>query len=209
MKRFIFLTFAFMGWGFYELSGGADFQAGPDLASAQAAPSASEPDVGARADTSGNDLIKLTPAPEVPELDITLASVDRAPTPQAEAEADAEQLAALVAEGISASETDTVAGSDAADAPEETDTAGNAGVLYSIDDFNRTATATQDVREVSGSRVNLRNGPGTNFSVVDQLGRGDEVIVLQNTGDGWLKLKVPAPNRVGWMADFLVTASAE
>ena len=26
MKRFILLTFGFLGWAFYEMSGGADFQ---------------------------------------------------------------------------------------------------------------------------------------------------------------------------------------
>ena len=41
MKRFIFLTFGFMGWAFYEMSGGADFvPAGSQTASAEAAEAA-------------------------------------------------------------------------------------------------------------------------------------------------------------------------
>ena len=41
MKRFIFLTFGFMGWAFYEMSGGADFvPAGPQMASSETAASA-------------------------------------------------------------------------------------------------------------------------------------------------------------------------
>ena len=54
----------------------------------------------------------------------------------------------------------------------------------------------------------MRTGPGTNFSVMAQLRRGDSVEVLRES-EGWLKLRVVESNRIGWMADFLVTASAE
>ena len=64
-----------------------------------------------------------------------------------------------------------------------------------------------DLREVTASRVNLRNGPGTKYSVLDKLVRGDEVQVLSDNGDGWIKLRVKSSNQVGWMADYLVTAS--
>ncbi|MGB2201766.1 MAG: SH3 domain-containing protein [Pseudooceanicola atlanticus] len=55
----------------------------------------------------------------------------------------------------------------------------------------------------------MRNGPGTNFSIVDRLTRGEQVEVLAEPGNGWLKLRVSDSGRVGWMADFLVTAAAE
>ncbi|WP_323766059.1 SH3 domain-containing protein [Marinovum sp.] len=32
MKTYVWLTFAFLGWGYYEASGGADFKPGPDTA---------------------------------------------------------------------------------------------------------------------------------------------------------------------------------
>ena len=69
------------------------------------------------------------------------------------------------------------------------------------------AAADVDLREVTASRVNLRNGPGTKYSVLDKLVRGDTVQVLSDNGDGWIKLRVKSSNQVGWMADYLVTAS--
>ncbi len=62
---------------------------------------------------------------------------------------------------------------------------------------------------VDASRVNMRSGPGTGYAVLTRLGKGDSVEVLSDTGDGWLKLRVVDTDRIGWMADFLVTASAE
>jgi hypothetical protein len=64
-----------------------------------------------------------------------------------------------------------------------------------------------DVRAVAGSHVNLRQGPGTSFGVVDQLGQGETVEVIGQERS-WLKLRVAETGRIGWMADFLVTAAA-
>ena len=64
-----------------------------------------------------------------------------------------------------------------------------------------------DMRKVTAARVNMRQGPGQNFSVVAKLNNGDEVEILQDPGDGWVKLKVMDSGRIGWMADFLLTAS--
>ena len=72
----------------------------------------------------------------------------------------------------------------------------------------RTAAAAADgidIRAVSGDRVNVRDGPGTNYSVVNQLVRGDKVEVLQDAGDGWVKLRPVDGGPVGWIASFLLT----
>jgi uncharacterized protein YgiM (DUF1202 family) len=53
----------------------------------------------------------------------------------------------------------------------------------------------------------MRNGPGTSYSVVDRLQRGDTVEVLAEPGNGWLKLRVAESGQVGWMADFLVSSA--
>lgn len=68
-------------------------------------------------------------------------------------------------------------------------------------------TTTADMRKVSAARVNMRQGPGQNFSVVAKLTNGQMVKILQDPGDGWVKLRVEDGGRVGWMADFLLTAS--
>ena len=64
-----------------------------------------------------------------------------------------------------------------------------------------------DIRTISGNNVNMRMGPGTRYNVVAKLRRETEVQVLQNPGNGWLKLRVVESGRVGWMAEFLVTAA--
>lgn len=220
MTRFILVSFAFMGWGLYELSGGADFEPGPntltvfapmpaDIQMAKAEPAS---ETVARADISGTVLTQIEKPDALP--DIELASIDRVGEPAVDPVVDAEKLAALIASGMS--ETDTAASGSEAVARSENALEAQDGselqdaVLYSMADLDSSSprTGASDLREVAGTRVNMRDGPGTSFAVVSQLSRGDQVIVLQNTGDGWLKLQVVETSRVGWMADFLVTAAA-
>jgi len=49
MKSYVWLTFAFMGWGYYEISGGADFV---PVERVTAAVEAETPEIVARADTA-------------------------------------------------------------------------------------------------------------------------------------------------------------
>lgn len=61
-----------------------------------------------------------------------------------------------------------------------------------------------DIRQVTGNRVNMRAGPGTNYAVVAQLIRGDEAEVLIDDGTGWVQLRLQG-GQTGWMADFLLS----
>lgn len=58
-----------------------------------------------------------------------------------------------------------------------------------------------DLRIVTGTKVNLRDGPSTAFDVLTQLFEGDEVEILDDTGDGWVKLQVLNTDVIGWMSD--------
>ena len=64
----------------------------------------------------------------------------------------------------------------------------------------------RDLRQVSGDRVNLRAGPGTSYGVLATLDEGAEVEVI-DTNNGWVKLKTADSGRIGWMADWLVSAA--
>lgn len=64
----------------------------------------------------------------------------------------------------------------------------------------------RDLRQVSGDRVNLRAGPGTSYGVLATLDEGAAVEVL-DVRDGWLKLKTDDTGRIGWIADWLVSAA--
>ncbi|WP_323772279.1 SH3 domain-containing protein [Antarctobacter sp.] len=65
----------------------------------------------------------------------------------------------------------------------------------------------RDLRVVSASRVNLRGGPATSYDVVDKLDEGVEVEVLDDTGDGWVKLRVVDSDTLGWMSDDFLTTT--
>ncbi|MDJ0823460.1 MAG: SH3 domain-containing protein [Paracoccaceae bacterium] len=176
MTRMIVLTFGFLGWALYEMSGGSSFEPGSNsltiLASvdAETLPAAVEPKpepapIVARADTTATPLTTVAP---VVTVDVSLVAE---PAPIVEAEEA--KLASLT--GIELMNNVT---------PEPV-----AVVVPEV-----------DYRAVTGNRVNVRNGPGTDFSVVTQLRRGDEVEVLSDDGLGWVKLRSLEGNRVGWMS---------
>lgn len=62
-----------------------------------------------------------------------------------------------------------------------------------------------DLREVAGSRVNMRSGPGTGYDVLTSLTQGTEVEVIESDGAGWVKLRAVDEDIVGWMAEYLLT----
>ena len=62
-----------------------------------------------------------------------------------------------------------------------------------------------DIRAVAGSRVNMRQGPGTNFNVLDTLDGGTQTEVLEVNADGWARIEVVNTGQIGWMAERLLT----
>ena len=74
-----------------------------------------------------------------------------------------------------------------------------------------TSTATiqiGDVRYIDG-RVNLRTGPGTNYSIITTLSDRTKVTVVGKgqASDGRWWLKVTTNGRTGWVAKWLTDAS--
>ena len=65
--------------------------------------------------------------------------------------------------------------------------------------------APLDLRAVSGKRVNMRAGPGTNHGVLDTLVRGTQTEVIEVTTDGWARVRVTQTNQIGWMAERLLS----
>ena len=187
MTRFILLTFGLLGWAFFEMSGGTDF----------------EPKSVAVAEVQTEELQAVSRASST--LDLTsVAVVERVAAPAPD------KVAVVVAP-----DPNPIAG----EPPVTTDPApqtvlANTAPVVAPDPVAADAEPAPvaaplylDFREITGNRVNVRNGPGTNYAVLARLNRGDEVVVLDDSGDGWLKLRLVGNNRVGWIADFLVTAS--
>lgn len=237
MSRFVAVSFLFMGWAFYELSGGADFQpkntpAGDQTAAITPAPSArvtaaslvTRP-VIRPADLTARKAAIRTAAEPVPQPrritgtapDVTLAN------PDLRTEAALGQIGSLgasLAPGGRLFDANT-GGASIQIASLEGGLAGlaaDAAIIAPVAEPEITAAtpAVQaepektgpDLREITASAVNLRGGPGTGYPVIGRMTLGQQVEVLADTGSGWLRLRDPGENKVGWIAASLISRKA-
>lgn len=265
MWRFILITFGFLGFAFYELSGGADYapsdnslqahmqrdRAERQVAAATATPTATKTETSAKpaqaspqvtlatvkaetlSATSGQDaaidlaLAKALqdskgtpPATEATEAKVTTAAQTVIGLGEltgrtgngtgvnlvlaSAGSADASGMGAL-GQGleyvqVASADSRNVAGAGQAGqsaSPSEAKPEENFVVL--------STDRAPDMREVTGNVVNMRSGPGTKYGRLDQLNRGAKVEVLEDMGNGWLRLRVEETGRVGYMAARLVS----
>lgn len=197
MARFILLTFAFLGWAFYEMSGGASF----------------EP---ARVAQAKTDPLK-NPVIE-PEIDVTRVSLNL--TSVGDALKANDRRSALNAKPAKViAEPAKPAPAMAAPAVFTTDVIDTAVIIPSLVVgaqpepaaqpvvSRASSTTATDIRQVTGSRVNVRGGPGKDHGVVGRLTRGAPVEILEDAGNGWVRLQALDGSAEGWMADFLLSKS--
>ncbi len=196
MWRFILVTFAFLGWSFYVLSGGADYEPRTQSWQARALVKDVRPlarptqvDVAARPDSeaevggpeevtralSSLDDLNLT---KEGRFEVTLAALDGNAAPKAEFEADEQKVEELTQTPVIEPEPAVAAAPPA------------------------------DIRHVTGTVVNMRDGPSTFYLAIGKLRQGDAVEILENPGEGWLKIRVADTGQEGWMADWLVTTAS-
>lgn len=201
VSRFVILSTAFLGWAFYEVSGGADFEP------AKRPIPRDQMQTGATgAETATTPALKSAPQPvslgSFARVDTTRDAPARYTLSFSGAEDGSEialdpaalvQPAALVTDEPAPAETP---GADQEATPAEPD----------------EATATLPARPrvtVSGSRVNLRNGPGTRYAVLGRLTLGDAAEILRENGNGWTKIRVIDSGRIGWMSSRFLEPAAE
>jgi uncharacterized protein YgiM (DUF1202 family) len=61
-----------------------------------------------------------------------------------------------------------------------------------------------DLREVIAELVNVREGPGTDYAVMDKLAQGTQAEVLETDASGWARVRVIDTGLLGWVsAEFL------
>ncbi len=242
MWRFMVITFAFLGWSFYVMSGGSDYAPGENsLQAREVEGDVSPTDVQvAQLDDIAQPLADADAAvvtrsvASLADLDlndgtrfqITRASVDATdeydPTEELETVAvdhETTTIDAAVAEAVTA---ETTAVEDENNVPESVLTGFVGQEVFSLETYVQRQTGVLlepsdqagyvsvvggDVREVTGSSVNMRAGPGTDFETVGKLSKGTQVAVLDDPGNGWLMFEVLETGQTGWMADWLVTAS--
>lgn len=196
MGRVIIVAFVFMGWAFYQLSGGADFD--------PAAVRNARIDHPEKVETT--TLVQNVPVAEeeVTRVSLDLASLEDVLTPAQRGivgqRTPAREVSAEITDVEAVAQTEVVL-------PSLIENAVPAEARVTPVDFSGATPATSaiNVRSVTANRVNVRGGPGTSFNVVNRLVRGDSVEVLEDPGNGWVMLRPVGGGPVGWMADFLLS----
>lgn len=233
MWRFILICFAFLGWSFYELSGGADYE--PRANSLQA-----------RAETEDNQIAKdsgettqTSNAALQSEAPVTRSIASLADLHLSEGERVKIRLTSVnggraLESGPGSAKVkvltreERIPREDPAKKVESIVQDSEGNWPSAIELFRQQAALREemaqsaereavrepesvqqisDIRRVDGDVVNLREGPGTGYGAVATLTKGTEVAVLEEPGNGWIELQVIGTGRTGWMADWLVTAA--
>ncbi|WP_306155627.1 SH3 domain-containing protein [Roseovarius sp. MMSF_3281] len=229
MWRFIFVSFAFLGWSFYELSGGADYKPATNSIQIRAQLDNARPkarpvkaDV-TRAAASGDHAKEKTVTRSIASLsdldlsngqrfEVRLARVDTADTPAKAMPPEVTKAVAKPGPKPAAKAPETALPDHVARAVAAASLSGTASdsvvsaTIAPAPDAD-IAQPVQDTRRVTGAVVNMRGGPGTAYDRIGKLYKNDKVVVLQKPGNGWIKLRVVETGDVGWMADWLVTAA--
>lgn len=230
MWRLIVVTFGFLGWAFYVLSGGADYvphsqsiqaraktddtlPAEPSSDIAVAAIEATEPTTKEAQVTRAASSIADMATQSADRVEVTLVSIRPG---AAEASRDTTDkvrvltapepgaVDAAVAEALSEAEEEV-----ARDWPGAIELfAMQADMQAERKAAIEAERAAMDIRYVTGNVVNMRGGPGTEFDKIASLNGGTEVAVIAEPGNGWVMLRVMDTGEEGWMADWLVSAAA-
>jgi hypothetical protein len=184
MWRFLLVSFAVLGWAFYELSGGADYAPAPNS-------------LQARGDTERPEA--PPPGKEAAQATRTLAEREALITEPDAAEGTAEALPVTLA-------TPRTAPADRA--PPDQAAEGDAGAIDAAiaAAMGEAPADAATRRRVKDGSVELREGPGLSFDTVTRLSRGTEVAVVEDPGHGWLRVRLADGYRTGWLAEWLVTA---
>jgi uncharacterized protein YgiM (DUF1202 family) len=208
MNKYVFLSFIFMGWAFFELSGGTDFVTPVDPGLTVASTPLPAPEPGEPVEIATTALISPTPstvtAAATSEPDIAASTIPNTPEP-----------ASKPPQLVDLTETPPITLVSLEQSREEF-----GGRLDGFDPNAIRLSTTEttepelnvelelppvDLRTVSGIRVNMRNGPGTTYDVLARLTLGDEVEVLEDSGSGWLRLRLVSNRTVGWISASLIS----
>jgi len=201
MARFIIAVFALLGWAFYELSGGADFEPASarvaDVTTSELAPA-----ITANAGGAVQAADPSEPA-DVTRVALNLTSVEDVSllvrTPNRTAEAAVVETPQVTKAVQIAQDVAIVPSLIANATPEILPEPVRAEPEVTRASFN-------EVRVVNANRVNVRGGPGTSYAVTAKLLLGDRVEILEDTGTGWVRFASTDGATTGWLADFLLSA---
>ncbi len=199
MSRFVFVSFVFLGWGFYELSGGAEFK--PRIREnfdieeeppKETIRKTSNQSIRRAKNTSGSiALASERVADSVPTQWLPTTKPDLLSQDLNSLQPNLTQVPSLTQPNFTLRNAEVEFKLPTSQAPE---------------DENSIATS-RDLQIVKGDRVNMRDGPGTNHAVLATLVRDQQVIVLRVSDSGWAEIQVVATGHIGWTFSGLLHTS--
>lgn len=201
MSRFVVVSLVGFGFAFYELSGGANFE--PPVRPAPAA--------------SAEIIATITP--EEPRQDNRIAASPLVQQAVLTESVTQEQTALTPPSQPSVLEVAAVRAEDQTSLRVSTEGLQLASLESGLNALiespvvseptsplqENAAEPEKDIRAVRASRVNMRQGPNTNYPIVARLLAGDKVEILQDEGQGWALLRVEKSGNVGWIATSLLS----
>jgi hypothetical protein len=207
MWRLMTATFAFLGWSFYTLSGGADYQ--PREGSRQAEALRQNAETGTP--TSADAILAQDKIDTLVLGSVSMNSSDLPPSgigglPE---EMDARPISvsadAQSDNVIRWTATLNLAKPAQLQPPAQSAVITEASAPTNTNPVRSVEIRQADLRKISGSNVNYRTGPGTKFGVLGKLPRSTKIEVLESFDNGWLRIRVVDSNRVGWVSGALVS----
>lgn len=221
MNKFVFISLVFMGIAFYELSGGSDFvpRKADLIAAAQEAEKRARAVQAAQEKQSQPERASTVTLATATPLRTVSVTEKRIPTAVAQdqvtvdtTDVDGSERASITGGLLSNSSDSTsvyVSLEQSGDLFERPLTQINLEAPQPLSDqpADQTTSADRllDIREVAGTVVNVRRGPGTGYDVVTSLRQGAAVEVIETDTTGWVKLRIIEDDRIGWMAEYLLT----
>lgn len=203
MWRFIVMTFIFLGWSFYTLSGGADYQ--PREGSRQA--EALKARAAAEAQVTQAPMAPANPVPTTPEAVTDPAegpALAAAPTIPADPLSPQASPSPILPAGVADTRLADLTLAKPANLAQMA-----APIPASLTIEPEPEQQPRDLRRITGDSVNMRSGPGTGYGITSRVTRDTEVEVLEAFENGWLRIRVLDSSRVGWVSSRLVTPAPD
>lgn len=196
MWKFILVTFGVLGFIFYELSGGSDFvpEERPHLAETAPVP---EPEVTAE------EILAIAGRDER-QTDISIRD-NGSVTLASSSESNLDGVTARLSQPLRATDDgDRLAVSFASlsVSPDGVPVAETEDPRV-FDPFAEEAVAqgpNAETRTVEASALNVRSGPSTSNAVVGRLLQFEIVELLEETPDGWARIRIEGDGVEGWVA---------
>jgi hypothetical protein len=190
-----------LGWSFYTLSGGADYQPVDGSRQAEARTNEALRELAAVVDKAPETKSALSEPRETDN--VSRNQVNLTEISPALLQLDKPLPVALKADDPATSETTDIRVANL--------TLSKPAAFAQAAGYAPTSVDAQpqielrDLRKITGTSVNMRTGPGTRYGILTRVTRGTEVEVLESSENGWLRLRVLDSSRIGWVSTKLVS----